>query len=122
MTPIYLLSMLRLVFFNSNEALACDMDRLKLNQPTNDAAVCFGNNCALPGEAPFDDANPREIFIAACFLVLIFGIGVYPKLFTQMYDVKTVAINADVRQSQVAVVRQKQVTLAQAPAIDAVVK
>ena len=122
MTPIYLLSMLRLVFFNSNEALACDMDQLKLNQPTNDAAVCFGNNCALPGEAPFDDANPREIFIAACFLVLIFGIGVYPKLFTQMYDVKTVAINADVRQSQVAVVRQKQVTLAQAPAIDAVVE
>lgn len=122
MTPIYLLSMLRLVFFNSNEALACDIDQLKLNKPTNDAAVCFGNNCALPGEAPFDDANPREIFIAACFLVLIFGIGVYPKLFTQMYDVKTVAINADVRQSQVAVVRQKQVTLAQAPTIDAVVK
>ena len=122
MTPIYLLSMLRLVFFHSNEALACDMDQLKLNKPTNDAAVCFGNNCALPGEAPFDDANPREIFIAACFLVLIFGIGVYPKFFTQMYDVKTVAINADVRQSQVAVVRQKQVTLAQAPAIDTVVK
>ncbi|MEM8720270.1 MAG: NAD(P)H-quinone oxidoreductase subunit 4 [Cyanobacteria bacterium P01_G01_bin.39] len=117
MTPIYLLSMLRLVFFNSNEALACDVDQAKMKQPTNDAAVCFGNNCVLPGEAPFDDANPREIFIAACFLVIIVGIGLYPKLFTQIYDVKTVAINAEVRQSQVASVQQKQVTLAQAPII-----
>ena len=117
MTPIYLLSMLRLVFFNSNEALACDVDQLKLNKPTNEPAVCFGNNCALPGEAPFDDANPREIFIAACFLVMIVGIGLYPRLFTQMYDAKTVAINANVRQSQVAAVQQKQITVAQAPAI-----
>ena len=122
MTPIYLLSMIRLVFFHSNEALACDMDQLKLKNPTNDAAVCFGNNCALPNEAPFDDANPREIFVAACFLIMILGIGIYPKLFTQMYDVKTVAINADVRQSQVAVAQQKQMTLAQAPAIENVVK
>ena len=122
MTPIYLLSMIRLVFFHSNEALACDMDQLKLKNPTNDAAVCFGNNCALPNEAPFDDANPREIFVAACFLILILGIGIYPKLFTQIYDAKTVAINADVRQSQVAVAQQKQMTLAQAPAIENVVK
>ena len=122
MTPIYLLSMLRLVFFNSNEALACDVDQLKTKQPTNDAAVCFGNNCVLPGEAPFDDANPREIFIAVCFLVIIVGIGLYPKLFTQIYDVKTVAINAQVRQSQVIIAQQKQVTLAQAPAIGEVVK
>ena len=118
MTPIYLLSMLRLVFFNSNEALACDIDRAKMKKPTNEPAVCFGNSCALPGEAPFDDANPREIFIAACFLVVILGIGIYPKLFTQMYDVKTVAINADVRQSQVTVAQQKQLTIAQAPALN----
>ena len=122
MTPIYLLSMIRLVFFNSNEALACDIDLLKLSKPNNEPAVCFGNNCTLPGEAPFDDANPREIFIAACFLVLILGIGIYPKLFTQMYDVKTVAINAEVRQSQVAIAQQKQITLAQAPAIEPIVK
>ena len=122
MTPIYLLSMLRLVFFNSNEALACDIDRAKLRKPTNEPAVCFGNSCALPGEAPFDDANPREIFIAACFLVMIIGIGLYPKLFTQMYDVKTVAINANVRQSQTIVAQQKQVTLAQAPAIGELAK
>ena len=117
MTPIYLLSMLRLVFFNSNEALACDVDEAKLKKPTNEPAVCFGNNCALPGEAPFDDANPREIFIAACFLVMIVGIGLYPKLFTQMYDVKTVAINSEMRQSQVAMTQQQQVTIAQAPVI-----
>ena len=117
MTPIYLLSMIRLVFFHSNEALACDVDQLKLKQPTNDAAVCFGNNCALPSEAPFDDINPREIFIAACFLITIMSIGIYPKLFTQMYDVKTVAINANVHQSQIAVVQQKRITLAQAPVI-----
>jgi len=122
MTPIYLLSMLRLVFFNSNEALACDVDQLKLTKPTNEPAVCFGNNCALPGEAPFDDANTREIFIAACFLIMIVGIGLYPKLFTQMYDVKTVAINANVRQSQVIVAQQKQVTLAQAPTIGELAK
>ena len=117
MTPIYLLSMLRLVFFNSNEALACDVDQAKMSKPTNEPAVCFGNSCALPGEAPFDDANPREIFIAACFLFMIVGIGLYPKLFTQMYDVKTVAINSEIRQSQVAMTQQKQVTIAQAPVI-----
>ncbi|MEO1671458.1 MAG: NADH-quinone oxidoreductase subunit M, partial [Cyanobacteria bacterium J06631_2] len=122
MTPIYLLSMLRLVFFNSNEALACDVDQAKMRKPTNEPAVCFGNSCALPGEAPFDDANPREIFIAVCFLVMIVGIGLYPKLFTQMYDVKTVAINGNVRQSQVAIAQQKQVTLAQAPVIGEAIK
>ncbi|MEL6441566.1 MAG: NAD(P)H-quinone oxidoreductase subunit 4 [Cyanobacteria bacterium J06621_8] len=120
MTPVYLLSMVRLVFFNSNEALACDLSQAKINQPTNDAAVCFGNSCALPGEAPFDDANPREIFIAVCFLVMIVGIGLYPKLFTQVYDVKTVALNAKVTQSHIASVQQKQAIIAQAPAIESI--
>lgn len=122
MTPIYLLSMLRLVFFNSNEALACDIDQAKMKKPTNEPAVCFGNSCVLPGEAPFDDANSREIFIAACFLVMIVGIGLYPKLFTQMYDVKTVAINAEVSQSQVIIAQQKHMTLAQAPIISEISK
>lgn len=99
LTPIYLLSMLRLVFFNSNEALACDIDKSVIKSFSNEAAVCFGNSCVLPGEAPFEDAKPREIFIAACFLLLIVGIGIYPKFTTQMYDVKTVALNAEVRQS-----------------------
>jgi len=118
MTPIYLLSMIRLVFFNSNEALACDVDKIKMKKPTNEAAVCFGNSCVLPGEALFDDANPREVFIAACFLIVILGIGVYPKLATQMYDVKTVALNTEVRQSQAVIAQQKQITIAQAPTIE----
>lgn len=122
MTPIYLLSMIRLVFFQSNEALTCDLSQAKRKKPTNEAAVCFGNSCVLPGEAPFNDATSREIFIAACFLVMIVGIGVYPKLATQMYDVKTVAINAEVRQSRTMVAQQKQLMLAQAPAIPEMVK
>ena len=114
MTPIYLLSMLRLVFFNSNEALACDIDRIKTKKPTNEVAVCFGNSCVLPGQAPFEDATPREVFIATCFLVLIVGIGIYPKLATQMYDSTTVAINANVRHSQTIIAQEQHVTLAQA--------
>ncbi|BAZ45480.1 NADH dehydrogenase subunit 4 [Chondrocystis sp. NIES-4102] len=107
MTPIYLLSMLRLVFYNSNEALACDIDKAKQKKPTNEPAVCFGNSCVLPGEAPFNDATPREIFIAACFLIMILGIGIYPKLTTQMYDAKTVALNANVLHSQVVIAQQR---------------
>lgn len=122
MTPIYLLSMLRLVFYNSNEALACDIDRVKMKKPSNEPAVCFGNSCIPPSEAIFEDANPREIFIAACFLVLILGIGIYPKLATQMYDVKTVAINTEVRQSQMIIAQQKQPALAQIAAINEMVK
>ena len=117
MTPIYLLSMLRLVFFNSNEALACDIDVIKTKKPINEVAVCFGNNCTLPGEAPFEDATPREIFIAACFLFLIVGIGVYPKLATQMYDTTTVAINANVRHSQTIIAQQQHPTIARVPTI-----
>ena len=118
MTPIYLLSMVRLVFFNSNEALACDIDSAKMKRPTNEVAVCFGNSCVLPGEAPFNDASPREIFIAACFLFLIVGIGVYPKFATQMYDVKTVALNSQVRHAQTIVAQQQQPTIVQVATID----
>jgi NAD(P)H-quinone oxidoreductase subunit 4 len=55
----------------------------------------------LPADAAFIDAKPREIFIAVCFLLLIIGVGVYPKLATQVYDAKMVAVNAQVRQSYV---------------------
>ena len=100
LTPIYLLSMIRLVFFNSNEALACDIEEIKAKSIGNEKAVCFGNSCVLPEEARFTDANAREVFIAACFLVMIVAIGVYPKLATQLYDVKTVAVNTEILQSQ----------------------
>lgn len=103
LTPIYLLSMLRQVFYNSGAACdiapSCDINDISLKNEGHEEAVCFGTSCVLPGNSKFNDANPREIFIAASFLVLIIGIGFYPKLATQMYDVKTVAVNADVRQS-----------------------
>ncbi|HEY9608128.1 NAD(P)H-quinone oxidoreductase subunit 4 [Allocoleopsis sp.] len=101
LTPIYLLSMLRQVFYNSGAAPTCDLDgSLKnLNNQGNQEAVCFGTNCVLPAEARYNDASPREVFIAACFLALIVGIGFYPKLATNVYDVKMVAVNAQVRQS-----------------------
>ena len=92
LTPIYLLSMLRMVFYKSDEALTCDIDNSGFKSSSNDEAVCFGNNCVLPNEAKFNDANPREIFIAASFLIPIICIGLYPKLVTQTYDVKTTEI------------------------------
>ncbi|HEY9710449.1 MAG TPA: NAD(P)H-quinone oxidoreductase subunit 4 [Oculatellaceae cyanobacterium] len=105
LTPIYLLSMLRQVFYNSGAVPACDITPscditdADLQNQGDQEAVCFGTNCVLPVEAKFSDARPREVFIAACFLLLIIGIGVYPKMAMQMYDVKTVAVNAQVRQS-----------------------
>jgi NAD(P)H-quinone oxidoreductase subunit 4 len=64
LTPIYLLSMLRQVFYgvNSNETLQ------------------------------FVDAGPREIFVIVCLIIPIIGIGIYPKMVTQIYEVKTNAI------------------------------
>ena len=99
LTPIYLLSMLRQLFYGSDKALTCGLTNTQLLNPDGDKAVCFGNSCVLPTDAHFTDAKPRELLIALSFMVLIIGIGFYPKLFTQMYDVKTVAINAQVRQS-----------------------
>src|SRR6478672_9568210 len=105
LTPIYLLSMLRQVFYGPSSELmcdlmpSCDLDDAELKNQGNDEASCFGTNCDLPVEAKFEDANPRELFIAACFIVLIVGIGFYPKMAMQMYDVKTVAVNAQVLES-----------------------
>jgi NAD(P)H-quinone oxidoreductase subunit 4 len=99
LTPIYLLSMLRQVFYNSGAAPTCDLNNVGLQNQDNQEAVCFGTNCVLPANARYSDASRREVFIAVCFLMLIIGIGFYPKLATRMYDVKTVAVNAQVRQS-----------------------
>ncbi|MFQ3679819.1 MAG: NAD(P)H-quinone oxidoreductase subunit 4, partial [Pseudanabaenaceae cyanobacterium] len=61
LTPIYLLSMLREIFFGAE-------------------------NQALVAHEELVDAEPREVFIIACLLVPIIGIGLYPKLVTQTYD------------------------------------
>jgi NAD(P)H-quinone oxidoreductase subunit 4 len=98
LTPIYLLSMLRQVFFVSGDAPACVLGG-EGQQSGDQEPVCFGNSCVLPAEARYNDANLREVFIALCFLVPIIGIGLYPKLATQIYDVKTVAVNTQMQQS-----------------------
>jgi NAD(P)H-quinone oxidoreductase subunit 4 len=72
-TPIYLLSMLRQVFYG---------------QTTSELQI---------EQAFWADAKPREIMIAACLIVPIIGIGLYPKLATQTYDAKTVAVTSEIR-------------------------
>jgi NAD(P)H-quinone oxidoreductase subunit 4 len=99
LTPIYLLSMLKQVFYGTAAELTCDIDDVVLQNQEDEEVACFGTDCVLPTQAIYRDASPREIFIAASFIVLIIGIGFYPKLAMGMYDVKTVAVNAQVRQS-----------------------
>ena len=60
LTPIYLLSMLREIFFGKA-------------------------NAKLISKAKLVDAEPREIYIIACLLVPIIGIGLYPKIMTDTY-------------------------------------
>lgn len=67
LTPIYLLSMLREMFYGKE-------------------------NAELAASTGLWDANPREVFITVCLLVPVVGVGLYPKLLTQAYDVKTVQV------------------------------
>tara|TARA_B100000212_G_scaffold342313_1_gene328805 strand:+ start:1805 stop:3445 length:1641 start_codon:yes stop_codon:yes gene_type:complete len=60
LTPIYLLSMLREIFFGKE-------------------------NPTLIGERKLIDAEPREIYIISCLLLPIIGIGLYPRLVTESY-------------------------------------
>ncbi|KAM3102365.1 NAD(P)H-quinone oxidoreductase subunit 4 [Phormidesmis sp. 146-12] len=86
LTPIYLLSMLRQVFYGTE-------------------------NSALKEHRPFFDVNPREMFITACLLIPIVGIGFYPKLVTQTYDIKTVEVSNLLEnnlQNNLAVIAQKR--------------
>ncbi len=73
LTPVYLLSMLREMFYGEAKTEA-------------------------KGQI-FRDANPREVFITACLLVPIVGIGLYPKLLTQTYDVKTTQVASQAREA-----------------------
>jgi NAD(P)H-quinone oxidoreductase subunit 4 len=67
LTPIYLLSMLRKVFYGDQGELAAE-------------------------SVSWLDAKPREVFITVCLLIPIIGIGLYPKIATQTYDATTVAV------------------------------
>ncbi|MEM8604612.1 MAG: NAD(P)H-quinone oxidoreductase subunit 4 [Cyanobacteria bacterium P01_H01_bin.121] len=65
LTPIYLLSMLRRVFYGEQT--------MKLS----------GLNL---------DVKPRETFIATCLLVPVICVGLYPQVITQLHDAKTVEV------------------------------
>lgn len=71
-TPIYLLSMLRRVFFGKQ---------------------------LESSDQPWLDAKPRELAIAMCSILPIIGIGLYPKIVTQTYDTTTVAVAAHLREA-----------------------
>lgn len=86
LTPIYLLSMLRQVFYGKQS------EELHL-----DTVVA--------------DVKPRELFITASLLLPIISIGFYPKLVTQTYDVKTVEIADHARQFLPVVARQQPTSL-----------
>ncbi|MBD1854058.1 MULTISPECIES: NAD(P)H-quinone oxidoreductase subunit 4 [Leptolyngbya] len=83
LTPIYLLSMLREMFYGKEGKAVKEI---------------------------FLDANPRELFITASLIVPIIAIGLYPKLITQTYDAKTVQVAQNARNA-VPVVAQQMVSL-----------
>ncbi|MCS6813757.1 MAG: photosynthetic/respiratory NAD(P)H-quinone oxidoreductase subunit D1 [Cyanobacteria bacterium] len=91
LTPIYLLSMLREIFYG----------------PENKELVSHQN---------LVDAEPREVFIIACLLVPIIGIGFYPKLLTQLYDSKTNQVTAKLQSAVATVVQNNGKPLASQPA------
>ncbi len=105
LTPIYLLSMLRQVFYGTGSDLVCALTDSGAETSSAEDPMCFGTNCVLPSESRYVDAKPREVLIAVCFLVLIVGIGFYPKVATQMYDAKMVAVNTQVRDSYVEIAK-----------------
>ncbi len=52
-------------------------------------------------EKIWSDLSPREGFIVTCLLVLIIGIGIYPKLITDVFETKVTAMTAQMPQTQV---------------------
>ena len=112
LTPIYLLSMLKQVFYGTGAELKCNINDTGVENQLEDEASCFGTDCVIPTQAIYRDASPREILIATSFIVLIIGIGLYPKFTMQMYDVKTVAVNTQVRQSYTQIAQTNPVIYA----------
>jgi NAD(P)H-quinone oxidoreductase subunit 4 len=83
LTPIYLLSMLREIFYG----------------PKNEE---------LDSHQKLIDAEPREIFVVACLLIPIIGIGFYPKVLTQIYDAKTMQLTERLRAAVPTIVRAQR--------------
>ena len=84
LTPIYLLSMLREIFYGQE-------------------------NKELTSHEVLVDAEPREVFIIACLLVPIIGIGFYPKMLTQVYDSTTLQLTERLRDAVPTLAQQRQV-------------
>jgi NAD(P)H-quinone oxidoreductase subunit 4 len=84
-TPVYLLSMLRRVFFGQERD-------------------------TVPIE-PWLDIKPRELVITLSLLIPIIGIGFYPKIATQTYDSTTVAVAAHLRDALPTIARSENTSL-----------
>lgn len=90
LTPIYLLSMLR--------------------------EICYGpENKELVEHEVLVDSEPREVFIITCLLVPIIGIGLYPKIVTQIYDPTTVEYTARLRNAVPTLVESSSVAVQELP-------
>ncbi len=83
LTPIYLLNMVREIFTGKEEA-------------------------KFSFDTYLGDASAREVFIAACMVVPIVVFGIYPKLLTNSYDVKTDAVAMKVRDALPVLASQQE--------------
>ncbi|NBD34274.1 MAG: NAD(P)H-quinone oxidoreductase subunit 4, partial [Cyanobacteria bacterium] len=90
LTPIYLLSMLREIFYGKE-------------------------NQELVSHEVLVDAEPREVFIIACLLIPIIGVGLYPKILTQVYDSTTVAYTDRLRNAVPTLVKSSDVAKVDSP-------
>ena len=95
LTPIYLLSNLREIFYGKE-------------------------NKELVSHEALIDAEPREVFIIACLLVPIIGIGLYPKILTQTYDATTTQLTARLRQSVPSLVETAPVAQGNEPFVSTI--
>jgi NAD(P)H-quinone oxidoreductase subunit 4 len=84
LTPIYLLSMLREMLYGPE-------------------------NKELTSHQKLIDAEPREVFIIACLLVPIIGIGLYPKIITEVYDATTHQLTTLLRHSVPGLVQEASI-------------
>jgi NAD(P)H-quinone oxidoreductase subunit 4 len=88
--------------------------------------ILYGpENKELTSQEKLVDAEPREVFIIACLLIPIIGVGLYPKIVTEMYDSTTTQLTALIRQSVPTLAKDSSVATADeklvsftAPSID----
>ena len=71
LSPIYLLSMLRSIFYGESGEIKLPLDKSW-------------------------EIVPREMFVAICLLIPIVGIGVYPKIAIQTYSLKTAEVSSQI--------------------------